>query len=145
MPLAEAQTQKKGNQGGSESLPVISQTQDLQFSRGRGPCWNAWPDLDPEDVVELKGVVTAVDLGTGRRFPSFTLDDEVTIYAGPYRVWMESSFRLSPQDSVSVRAFPSPAVEDAWVAIEITRKDGRTLVLRDESGRPRNRWGRRGW
>ena len=145
IPPTVAQTQVQGNQGDSGKQSQVSQAQDLRFGRGRGPCWRAWPNPDPEPVVELQGIVTDVDLGAGRRFPSFTLDDEATIFAGPFRAWMESGFELSPQDTVMVRVFPSPAIEKAWVAIQITKPDGCTLVLRDESGRPRSGWGRRGW
>lgn len=107
----------------------------------RGPC-GGWPSISSEDVIEVMGKVTEVDMGRAQGTPTIKVDQQ-EIVVSPYPRWLNEEFEVSVGDQVTVRAFPSTVYTDALVAIEITKSDGSSLVLRGEDGGPLAGQGRR--
>jgi hypothetical protein len=94
--------------------------------------------IDLATVKTAAGTIEKVSLGLGLEHPSLTvkLDDGtlLTVEIGPARVVLESDLELKAGSKITVLYAEAPCC-DELVALELT-VDGKTLVLRDEVGRP---------
>jgi hypothetical protein len=94
--------------------------------------------IDLATVKTAAGLMEKITLGFGLEHPSLTvkLDDGslLAFKIGPERIVLESDWELKPGMKISVMYAEAPCCEE-HVALELT-VDGKTLVLRDELGRP---------
>jgi hypothetical protein len=108
--------------------------------RGMAACCTGTP-------IELKGKVERVQITPGEGMPFIrikTSEKPVTVFLGPMR-WvmrfmMASGFNPRQDDEIVVKAYP---MNGNYVAAVLTLSGGKTLRLRDDSGRPL--WGGRPW
>ena len=113
------------------------------------PLW-ANPQAIPRDGLEgqgtqgsppavATGTVERMDSGFGIQMPTLTLRTAdgslLTFKLGPERVLLQSDLELKAGDPVTV-LYVSPGCRDELVALSITSAAGKTVVLRDGSGRP---------
>jgi hypothetical protein len=105
----------------------------------KGKCDGTGPLITQADVKTVSGEIVG-DPNIGSRPSSFVLQVEggkqLTIRTGPNRYWADQDFGLQTGDLVTIQAFACPESEEgAYVPVSITRGT-RTLMLRDETGKP---------
>ena len=95
--------------------------------------------------VEIKGKIEKIQIARGQGMPSLevaTREGRVTVLLGSMRYLMEQDFNPKAGDEITVRGFRvNDSVLAATVSLSAT---GKTLRLRDDSGRPvwtRGRYG----
>ncbi len=100
------------------------------------------PQLDVTAKTSLSGTVQSVNMGLGQGFPSFALAQAdgkiVTIIVSPFRLLLDSNYKIAIGDQMSVVAYPSMQHEGAYVAAELSNhtNNNTVLKLRDDQGVP---------
>jgi hypothetical protein len=86
--------------------------------------------------VEMKGRIARVQITPGEGTPYVevkTGDRTAKLYLGAMRYLLVQGFNPKVGDEMTAKAYP---VADGYVAASVTLAGGKTLVLRDEDGRP---------
>jgi hypothetical protein len=113
------------------------------WSQGRGQGWGgaqATGNIVSQNIVSLAGTVTSVNMAPGQGMPSVTINTgsgPAVVLLGPYRTIMNSKLEIQAGQTIAVKAFQDPRLNNTWVATEIT-VDGATVSLRDSSGMPQS-------
>lgn len=109
--------------------------------RGFGPCGGAAPSLGA--AMTVTGTVVSFTGEPGIHFPTLTLDvdgEELTLAAGPYRVWIAAGFEPAAGQELTVTYAPAVFAggEEHLVILAVTDPaSGLTLIVRDaETGQP---------
>jgi len=114
--------------------------------RGPGFCVNGPVDLDIANKAVFEGIVTSVDIERGRGYPTFTLNENITIVASPFWQFMQSGFEIAKGQQLRVAAFPCLSKANTYVAAEVTDiRSNQTIKLRTDNGVPVGMRGRRAW
>ncbi len=91
--------------------------------------------LGERDLAAFEGTVTSADLSPEEGHATFVLDEEVTFIVPRYAL-IENEIAINEGDAITVVAFPSGRLEDAFIAVEVTLANGETIVLIDPEDRP---------
>jgi hypothetical protein len=90
-------------------------------------------------ATAVSGTVERVNIGIGIQLPTLTLrttdGTPYTVKLGPEWILLESDLELKPGEVVTVK-YASCASCNDLIALTITNAAGKTVVLRDENGRP---------
>jgi hypothetical protein len=90
-------------------------------------------------LAMASGTIEQINSGFGVQMPTLTLRVAdgalVTFKLGPERIFLASDLELKVGEQVTVK-YASSTCCDELVAIAITNSAGKTVVLRDENGRP---------
>jgi hypothetical protein len=109
-------------------------------ARGAGYGYGAGtgqPSLDINNQVVVEGLVTAVNISFGVRYPSIEVDG-VQIKIAPLWFLLENDFELEEGDSLYIIAAASTATGDGYLHAILIRNTGtdEEITLRDELGIP---------
>ncbi len=114
-------------------VPLWSKGQAREGPGSAGPCLNV------NSAAVVTGAVEQIAMGAGIEMPTLVLKTAdgklLTLKLGPERVLLQADLELKAGDPVTVR-YAVSSCSGELVAVEITDGSGKTVILRDVSGRP---------